>query len=293
MNKLYEENAVQDIANAIREKNGLATLYKIGEMGQAIREIKTGASGLNVIRSATKPASATENTVWLETDVQAGALTVSSVEPANPVDGDVWIVPHNTRPMELPIFEGINLSMGVARLRAANAWSFIDFAGFVDNAWKDSHTPLFKDGAWGGVLDNGEGVKYSWEGAGWAQTPTLNISDGVLTASATSERLTGGGGFTVLGTPQNIAIDEYFWQSATIKLGENVTDAYLGIFPDDHSYGTPQLEGKQILQSEAAAMTNFRDEISLIGLSHPAILVRRTLTTVRVVDVGISDWFLV
>lgn len=38
-NKLYEESSVQDIAAAIREKNGTATKYKIAEMAGAIREI--------------------------------------------------------------------------------------------------------------------------------------------------------------------------------------------------------------------------------------------------------------
>lgn len=37
--KLYEETAVQDIANAIRAKNGEATTYKIGEMATAIAAI--------------------------------------------------------------------------------------------------------------------------------------------------------------------------------------------------------------------------------------------------------------
>lgn len=39
---MYEEASVQDIANAIREKNGEATTYKIGEMGAAVRGITTG-----------------------------------------------------------------------------------------------------------------------------------------------------------------------------------------------------------------------------------------------------------
>lgn len=37
--KLYEESSVQDIANAIREKNGGATKYKIAEMGAAVRAL--------------------------------------------------------------------------------------------------------------------------------------------------------------------------------------------------------------------------------------------------------------
>lgn len=40
--KLYEEASVQDIANAIREKNGETTTYKIGEMAEAIAGIMTG-----------------------------------------------------------------------------------------------------------------------------------------------------------------------------------------------------------------------------------------------------------
>lgn len=40
--KLYPETSVQDIANAIREKNGETTTYSIGEMGTAIRNIPSG-----------------------------------------------------------------------------------------------------------------------------------------------------------------------------------------------------------------------------------------------------------
>ena len=42
MKKFYEETAVQDIAAAIREKNGTATKYKVAEMGDAVRRLNTG-----------------------------------------------------------------------------------------------------------------------------------------------------------------------------------------------------------------------------------------------------------
>lgn len=42
--KLYEEASVQDIAAAIREKNGATTKYKIAEMGAAVRAISGGGS---------------------------------------------------------------------------------------------------------------------------------------------------------------------------------------------------------------------------------------------------------
>lgn len=39
--KLYEESYIEDIAVAIREKNGTETKYKTSEMGDAIRAINT------------------------------------------------------------------------------------------------------------------------------------------------------------------------------------------------------------------------------------------------------------
>lgn len=42
-NKLYEESNVQAIAQAIREKNGTANTYKLADMADAVREIRTGA----------------------------------------------------------------------------------------------------------------------------------------------------------------------------------------------------------------------------------------------------------
>ena len=41
--KLYEEASVQDIANAIREKNGASTKYKVAQMGDAVRGIAGAA----------------------------------------------------------------------------------------------------------------------------------------------------------------------------------------------------------------------------------------------------------
>lgn len=40
--KLYEETNIQDIADAIREKNGEETTYKVSEMAQAISDIPSG-----------------------------------------------------------------------------------------------------------------------------------------------------------------------------------------------------------------------------------------------------------
>lgn len=42
--KLYEESSIQDIANAIRSKNGSTNTYKVSEMAAAINDISVGSS---------------------------------------------------------------------------------------------------------------------------------------------------------------------------------------------------------------------------------------------------------
>ena len=41
-NKLYDETSIQNIANAIRSKNGSSDLYTVGQMAQAVLDIPTG-----------------------------------------------------------------------------------------------------------------------------------------------------------------------------------------------------------------------------------------------------------
>ena len=47
-NKLYEEADIQAAADAIREKNGLTTKYKVSEFAGAIRAIATGGGSTKV-----------------------------------------------------------------------------------------------------------------------------------------------------------------------------------------------------------------------------------------------------
>lgn len=52
-NKLYDENAVSDIADAIREKNGTEDTYTIAEMGDAVRAIPSGSDPVLIEKSIT------------------------------------------------------------------------------------------------------------------------------------------------------------------------------------------------------------------------------------------------
>lgn len=80
--KLYEESSVQNIADAIREKNGSTSTYTIREMSQAINDLNT-TSGTDVslnITGATvgqtvKISAVDENgvpTAWVPVDMTSG-----------------------------------------------------------------------------------------------------------------------------------------------------------------------------------------------------------------------------
>lgn len=74
MKKLYEEAAVQDIADAIREKTGGAETYKIAQMGGAVRGITTG----DQIAHADIPDYVKDGVLALAQKVQA-VKTASSI----------------------------------------------------------------------------------------------------------------------------------------------------------------------------------------------------------------------
>lgn len=46
--KLYSDTAIQDIADAIRSKNGSSDTYTVAEMAQAIEDIETGGGGYDI-----------------------------------------------------------------------------------------------------------------------------------------------------------------------------------------------------------------------------------------------------
>lgn len=74
-NKLYEESSVQAIANAIRQKNGLTTTYKISEMAAAILALPTGSGETNYLPAVCNDAAAGYT-------LPAGALSgVTSIRP--------------------------------------------------------------------------------------------------------------------------------------------------------------------------------------------------------------------
>lgn len=84
-NKLYNETSIQDIAMAIREKNGLEDKYNVSQMGDAIRAL----SGGGILPTGTLDIDITENgtTNYDVTNYERVSVTVN-IESGNSGSGD-------------------------------------------------------------------------------------------------------------------------------------------------------------------------------------------------------------
>lgn len=87
-NKMYEEQSIVNIANAIREKNGSTNTYLVSEMGQAIRNIPTGGSGATGGITPTGEITIKENGTYDVTNYASAFVDIasggnSSVLPSN------------------------------------------------------------------------------------------------------------------------------------------------------------------------------------------------------------------
>lgn len=74
--KLYEESSIQDIATAIREKNGTTTKYKVAEMGAAVRDLPTGGNPFEAFESLKSFELSNNSTI---TEVVANIPNVTSL----------------------------------------------------------------------------------------------------------------------------------------------------------------------------------------------------------------------
>ena len=126
-NKLYEEASVQSIADAIRAKNGTATKYKIGEMGNAISAIPNKDN----ITHADIPDY-----------VKAEALEVAKkVEAVRTSDSIVFIAASDAHQLDTSadIVNG-NLHAGMAMKALAYILPGIDFACYLGDYTAGSAT---------------------------------------------------------------------------------------------------------------------------------------------------------
>ena len=80
MKKLYEENEIQAIADAIRAKNGSNATYKLADMAGAIRSIIAGTGGtVNLQEKTVTPCAETQEIVCDEGYDGLSKVTVEAI----------------------------------------------------------------------------------------------------------------------------------------------------------------------------------------------------------------------
>lgn len=108
-----------------------------------------GGAGLNFkIIGNPQPASADENTIWVDTDIPITGYSFSVDEPANPIDGYVWISTSTFSPIEFNALKknGIMVYPLSAKQYVIGAWVDVVAKIYQGSEWVDWIDYLFNYG---------------------------------------------------------------------------------------------------------------------------------------------------
>lgn len=130
----------------------------------------TGGGGLNFkVVGNPQPTSASENTIWIDTDAKITSYIFGTTEPQSPADGMVWITTGIFSPVEFNALKknGIQVYPQYAKQ-------------YVGSAWVDKVAKIWQDGEWvklwSGVLyeagNEFEAYTGGWSSNGWTITGT-------------------------------------------------------------------------------------------------------------------------
>lgn len=198
--KLYEESSVQDIAAAIRAKNGTATKYKIAEMGAAVRAL-SGSEAIEWHQCPEAVRNFLTNVTYEPSDYNTSQIAnyapatavVSNYKPIGQVVGGV--THYNETPNVLTPFASGGKAGTLKPLDAlrwirtrdssAEAWNVRDLGGWVCDGGTVRYGLLFRGGklaaADRGVLVGELGIQHDLdlrgrEGGGSEDEPEMTES---------------------------------------------------------------------------------------------------------------------
>lgn len=145
-------NKLTAIADSIREKTGKTDVLTLDQMPLEIAGIQTGVElNFKVVGGTTKPASASENTIWINTNVKISEWTFSATEPEAPSAGMVWIITDTKSTTSFNALKknNINLYPVAAKQYVNGAWVSKTIKSNQGDEWTESAIPrtyIFKSG---------------------------------------------------------------------------------------------------------------------------------------------------
>jgi len=124
-----------------------------------------GNLNLHLIAGGTKPESAAENTIWLDTEETVTNWCVQNTAPESPEAGNVYITTRSATNNKLDIgsARSVLLYLGTARQYVSGAWKDLDGEVFYSSAWHKIQTF-----AYDGMLNAGVGNYNSEIGGEWS-----------------------------------------------------------------------------------------------------------------------------
>lgn len=142
-----------------------------------------GGSEFVIVGGTVRPSKATENTVWVNTDVEITDYVLSAAEPESPVSGMLWlqIADESDCKISAPVGgDYINLYIKVAKLYVGGAWEDKDFEIYRGGAWLlvPSTFWLYHQG------DLCEDVTGGWAQTGDGGSITFNEDNAVVNVNA-------------------------------------------------------------------------------------------------------------
>lgn len=197
--KLYEESSVQDIAAAIREKNGTATKYKVAEMGAAVRAL-SGSEAIEWHQCPEAVRNFLANVTYDPNDYNTsqianyapGTAVVSNYKPIGQAVGGV--THYNEEPNVLTPFASggkagtlkpLDALRWIRTSAGATAWNVRDLGGWACDGGTVRYGLLFRGGklaaADRGVLVGELGIQHDLdlrgrEGGGSEDEPDMTES---------------------------------------------------------------------------------------------------------------------
>ena len=142
-----------------------------------------GGAELVIVGGITKPSKATQNTIWIRTNIEITSTVLSAVEPTNPIYGMVWLTIADSGSNHIIAPVGDNW------ITVYPTWA----KQYIEGVWVDKVTGNYRDGVWftwwdGTLYDAGN--EYTDITGGWKSKSGIVIRSGAQSVGTATKNAT-------------------------------------------------------------------------------------------------------
>lgn len=280
------------LADAIREQTGETGALSLDAMKVSIGNIS--GTNFNIVGGTTEPANPSENTIWVNTDVEITSWAFSATEPKNSIEGMVWIFMGTSSNAEFNALEKniITINPLSAQQYVNGAWLSKSAQSYINSSWVGWLKDLYVDGSeWStrGLPPNGD-----WK---YTQTPTATKNSDGSTSLALNVTGSGCGGVWELKT--DVDLTDYSTlvlqckaESPSSQVGEVV---HLIVMNRSTTYWMTSPAAIRTIPNTSAVFETYTLDISnlngkydvALGLRWNGAWLGAATVTARVYDVGL------